>query len=138
MKKTFKFFITNLIFTAILLVFVIPSISFAVEPEFTGLVPCNNTTIPCDFNALMAMVNGIINFILKNMVIPIAAIMFAYAGFLMVTAGDEVASARTKAKNIFTNAVIGLALAVGGWLIISTILAILGYDGTWIGLYVSL
>jgi hypothetical protein len=67
------------------------------------------------------------------MVIPIAAIMFAYAGFLMVTAGGEAAHARTKAKSIFTNAVIGLIIAVACWLIIKTILSILGFNGSWIG-----
>jgi hypothetical protein len=59
--------------------------------------------------------------------------MFAYAGFLLVTAGGEAAGARTKAKSIFTNAVFGLVLAVAAWLIVNTILSILGYTGDWIG-----
>ena len=40
---------------------------------------------------------------------------------------------KTEAKNIFTNAVIGLVIAVAAFLIIRTILSILGYDGSWIG-----
>ncbi|OGI71126.1 hypothetical protein A3C60_00675 [Candidatus Nomurabacteria bacterium RIFCSPHIGHO2_02_FULL_37_45] len=106
----------------------------------TGLVPCNNTpdskgviAQPCDFNAFLALIDKVIKFILFDMAIPIAAIMFVYAGFLLVTAGGEAAGARTKAKTIFTNAIIGLALAAAAWLIIRTILSILGYDGTWIG-----
>ena len=59
--------------------------------------------------------------------------MFAYAGFLLVTAGGEAAGARTKAKSIFTNAVIGLLLAVAAFLIVRTILSILGYSGSWLG-----
>jgi len=99
-----------------------------------GLVPCDNVGTKCDFNALLAMINGVIHFILFFMVVPISAIMFAYAGFLLITAGGEAAGARTKAKNIFTDAVIGLIIAVACWLIVSTVLHILGYDGSWIGL----
>ena len=118
-----------LIYFLVFLVLIMPSLSLA-----AGLVPCNNSTAqPCDFNALMALINTVIKFILFDMAIPIAAIMFAYAGFLMVTAGGEAAGARTKAKSIFTNAVFGLVLAVAAWLIVNTILSILGYTGDWIG-----
>ena len=81
----------------------------------------------------MELINKVIKFILFNLAVPIAAIMFAYAGFLMVTAGGEAASARTRAKNIFINTLFGLIIAAGAWLIISTILSILGYEGSWIG-----
>ena len=112
----------------VFLILAMPVVSLA-----QGLVPCDNTKIPCDFNALMKLINIVINFILYFMAIPIAAIMFAYAGFLMITAGGEAAGARTKAKTIFTNAIIGLVLAAACWLIIKTILSILGYNGAWIG-----
>ena len=135
MKKTTKILISLAIFFTLLF----PIISFA-----QGLIPCNNNSgpvtaadgtviqpIPCDFNAFMALINNVIKFILFNMAIPIAAIMFVYAGFLLVTAqGGE---AKTKAKHIFTNAVLGLIIAAGAWLIIRTILSILGYEGAWIG-----
>jgi hypothetical protein len=140
-----KFLIIIFIFSILIL----PSFSLAqgkppVSPN-GGLVPCTNTpttnpdgtittsTSQCDWNALMTLVNNIINFILYGMAIPVAAIMFAYAGFLLVTAGGEAASARTKAKSIFTNAVIGLILAVACWLIVKLILSILGWNGAWIG-----
>ena len=85
------------------------------------------------WNELLTLVNNIITFILVYMAVPIAAIMFAYAGFLLVTAGGGGAGARTKAKGIFTNTLLGLVIAVAAWLIISTILSILGYNGAWIG-----
>ncbi len=130
MKKITKL----LIFFSIFLMLIVPVLSLA---QTAPLVPCDNSAAqPCNFNALMAMINNIIHFILFLMVIPIAAIMFAYAGFLLVTAGGEAAGARTKAKEIFWNALIGLIIAVACWLIISTILSILGYDGSWIGLQI--
>lgn len=117
---------------------ILPVVSFA-----ASLVPCNNNSVvvtnngtsinptPCDFNAFMTLINTVIRFILFDLAIPIAAIMMAYAGFLLVKAqGGE---AKTKAKSIFTNAVFGLIFAVAAWLIIRTILSILGYDGGWIG-----
>ena len=113
-------------------------------PVFSSavLVPCGVTDPlviavhpgydkPCDFTAFMTLINTGITFIFYNMVIPIAAIMFAYAGFLMVSSGGS-AESRSKAKSIFTNAVWGLVIAAGAWLIVKTILTFLGYDGAWI------
>ena len=115
--------------------FIIPTISFAVDSlPLNSLVPCDNVTKVCDFTQLLNMVNEVIKFIIFKMAVPIAAIMFFYAGFSMVTAGEEAAHARTKAKEIFTNTVFGLVLAIAAWLIIRTILSILGYQGDWIGL----
>ena len=124
-----KFLISSFVFLFVFLILAVPALSLAEG----SLVPCDNITNKCDFNQLMNMVNIVIHFILYSMVIPIAAIMFAYAGFLMVTAGGETAHARTKAKSIFTNAVLGLIFAVAAFLIVRTILSILGYEGSWIG-----
>ncbi|OGI85751.1 hypothetical protein A3A01_00160 [Candidatus Nomurabacteria bacterium RIFCSPLOWO2_01_FULL_39_17] len=126
---------TLLILVLIIVIFSMPVFSFAAQiPPEGGLVQCGKgNEAPCTFDDIMDLVNTIINFILGNLVIPIAAIMFAYAGFLLVTAGREAASARTKAKTIFTNTLIGLIIAAACWLIIKTVLSILGYDGAWIG-----
>lgn len=127
MQKIKKLVIHNLVFIIVFLLLVTPTLSLA------SLVPCNNTAEPCDFNALMDLINTVIHFILFNMVIPIAAIMFVYAGILMISAGGEAAGARTKAKSIFTNVVLGLIIAIAAFLIIRTILSIVGYEGSWIG-----
>jgi hypothetical protein len=44
---------------------------------------------PCDFKAFLTLINGIINFILFYIAIPISALMFAFAGFEMVTSGGS-------------------------------------------------
>ncbi len=107
---------------------VIPALSLAQETP-GGLIPCGTKAnpAPCDFNSFIALINKVINFVLLYMAVPIAAIMFAYAGFKLVTAGGEAAHARTAAKEIFINTVIGLILAVDAWLIIKTILVIFGF-----------
>jgi len=140
MQKLKKIVIRNskfvIVSVFVFMLLIIPALSLA--QETSGLVPCGTaSTPPCDFNSFMALINKVINFILFYMAVPIAAIMFAYAGFKLVTAGGEAAHARTAAKEIFMNTVIGLIIAVAAWLIISTILSILGYDGAWIGLKVG-
>lgn len=126
-----KFLIPIFVF----LMLIMPVLSLAVYKLGDPLVPpCDNLTLAtqCDFNALMTLVNNVITFVLFYMVVPIAAIMFAYAGFLMIVPGSESASKKTKGKEIFWNAFIGLVLAAAAWLIVRTILLILGYEGGWI------
>src|SRR3989339_660014 len=55
------------------------------------------------WNELLTLVNNIITFILVYMAVPIAAIMFAYAGFLLVTAGGGGAGGRAKGEGDFSN-----------------------------------
>ncbi|MFA5791494.1 MAG: hypothetical protein WC884_00440 [Candidatus Paceibacterota bacterium] len=124
MQKIKKLIISILVFS----ILIVPVLSFAAAGD--PLVTCTDN---CNWNELMTLINTVIHFILFYLAIPIAAIMFIYAGFLLITAGGEAAGARTKAKSIFTNALIGLILAAAAWLIIKLILSILGYEGAWIG-----
>jgi hypothetical protein len=122
----------------IAVILVLPVVGLADDnPATSRLVPCD-TGEACNFGALMQLIDNVIKFALFKMAVPIAAIMFAYAGFKMITAGGEAASARTQAKEIFINTAVGLVIAIAAWLIVSTILAILGYKGGWIGLYIKL
>lgn len=120
------------IFILTLALVVLPVFVFAQNDD--ALVQCGRGNGPeCSFNDALGMINRVINFTLKNLVLPIAAIMFAYAGFLLITAGGEAAHARQKAKEIFTNTAIGIVIAAGCYLIIKFFLSVLGYSGTWIG-----
>jgi len=102
-NKIAKFLIIVSFFGILLL----PIFSFAEDSP--GLVPCGveksdivvgsdgketggEIINPCEtdgFGYLMEMINLVINFILFKMAVPIAAIMFAYAGFLLVFSGGE-------------------------------------------------
>ena len=96
-----------------------------------GIIPCGNgDQEPCtSFSQFLALINNLINFTLTRLALPIAAIMFAYAGFKLVTSGGS-EEARSSAKRIFTNTAIGLVLAAGAWLVIKTLLWIAGYQFT--------
>jgi hypothetical protein len=122
---------------------VIPVFSFAQtsqtpDLDYKGLVPCGNELVggkiknPCGFGHMMGLINKTIKFILFDLVLPIAAIMFAYSGVLYIASSAN-PNTRTKAKKIFGDVAFGFALAVAAWLIIRTVLSILGYNGTWIG-----
>lgn len=116
-----------------LIMIVLPLSLFAQEQ---GLVSnecgevVNGKLVECNFTDFMILINTIIDFALFKISIPLAAIMFAYAGFSMITAqGSE---GKTKAKNIFSSVVIGLIVAAAAWIIVKTLLSILGYDVSWI------
>ena len=127
MKRIVKFLIPLFIFLMLL----IPVYSFA-----AGLIPCGTDTPPgnhpCEFKDFLDLINNVIKFILFKLVIPIAAVMFFYAGFQLVTSGGSTEK-RGVAKNVFSSTVYGLVVAATAWLIIRTILQILGYKGDWIG-----
>jgi len=125
MNKTKK----NLVSLTVFLILVMPIFSFAQFqgpcPQGTynngtgcvpsGLVPCGGANQPaCDFSAFLGLINNVIQFILYALVVPIAAIMFFYAGFKLVTSGGN-AEAKGAAKRIFTDAIIGFVVAVGAW-----------------------
>ena len=80
----------------------------------------------CGFNELLATVNKVVRKILEFS-IYIAALMFVYAGFIMITAGGESAHAREKAKKIALGVVKGIFFIAACYLIVRLILITLGY-----------
>lgn len=99
-------------------------------PVITRIADKDDT---CGFPDLINLIDRIIQYVLLFLAIPIAAIMFVYAGILLLFSGGD-PGAKTKAKGIFFNAVIGLVIAFAAFLIIKLIFSILGYTGAgWIG-----
>jgi hypothetical protein len=115
------------IFCVIIVFFVLPFFVFAQAPE--GIVPsCSGEE--CGFNDLLLLVKNVINFIIK-IAMPIAAVLFAYAGYLYITdqgSGKNI----SKAKGIFANVGIGFAIILGAWLIVYTIVSTLLKDTTFL------
>ena len=116
----------------VLFILVAPALSLAQSAD-SDLIPCGRTgQAECHFDDLITLINNVIKFIFVYLAIPIAAIMFAYAGVTLVTSGGST-EARSKAKTIFTNTAIGLIFIAASWLIINIILTTLGYNGEWFG-----
>jgi Type IV secretion system pilin len=91
------------------------------------LVPCDGVKVPCDFNALMELLNRFMNFILY-MSIPLAAISISYAGYLYISAAGDPGKIEN-AHKIFGSVVKGFVFVLAGWLIVYSIMsALLGQD----------
>jgi hypothetical protein len=90
-----------------------------------GLVP--NCAPDCNFNDLITLVNKVISFLLFYLATPLAGIIFAWAGFIYITSGGDTSKIK-KAKTMLTNVLVGYVIALAAWLIVKTILNILGVD----------
>lgn len=90
----------------------------------TQLVPCDGTSInggkECNLCAFAELVQNIINFIVYLAVVA-CALLVAYAGWLMLSATGDTQK-YSNGKKIFGNAVVGLIIILGGWLVVDTIL----------------
>ena len=73
----------------------------------------------CGFSDLINMINTIITYLIY-IAMPLAAISFAYAGWLYLSAGDKPANI-SKAKTIFIDVGIGIFLVIASWLIFKLI-----------------
>ena len=104
--------------------------------EDAGLVPCGNPDqAPCDYNKFIKLLHNIINYVLL-LLGPIAAVVFAYAGFILLTANgapDKI----TKARKIFLNTAIGIVIILCAWLIVAEILHFIGLDPSYFLLDIS-
>lgn len=94
-----------------------------------GLVQCGKGNGPedCTFEAFICLLRRIMNFLLFVLAVPIAAISFAWAGWLYLSAaGNE--SKIKQAHEIFGTVALGLCLALAAWLIVHAIVLGLGVD----------
>ena len=97
----------------------------ALEAELeTGIVPC--TGLDCNYDKIIELIDRAWKFVFI-MIIPIAAIAFAYAGFLLMFQGAS-PEKRKLARNIFIKVFIGIAVVLSAFLLVKTILVTLGVD----------
>jgi hypothetical protein len=86
-----------------------------------GLVTCDTN---CGWPALVAMAARIIDYLILVSG-SLAAISFAYAGWMYMTSGGDSGKV-SRAKGIFLKVVIGLIFVLAAWLLVHEILRILG------------
>lgn len=118
---------------AVFALLALPVISIAADSA--GIVPCDNSTNNiCDFQAFFKLVDNFIKFVLFKLGLPVGAFMCGWAGFIMVTAGEEAAQARTKAKKIFFGFVFGYCIAAAAYLIVKFFFYVFGFKAAFVGL----
>lgn len=125
-----KFPVNILLVSAALVFMVLPALAFAQAPSSppsSTIIPCgfdgpdaDRTVGPseaCNFNHLIILAQNVINFLIFKIAAPLAAIMFAYAGFLYVTnRGNE--GQIKQAHDIFLYVFWGFVVCLAAWLII--------------------
>jgi len=94
-----------------------------------GIVPCGQggdggVTNKCQICHIPQLIKNIIEYVSFHLVPPVAALLFAAAGIILLTAGGNPKRMET-AKDIFTKTVIGLLIVYTAWLIIASLLQLL-------------
>ncbi len=97
---------------------------------FDPIIPpeCHCVGSAPDFKCVLAVMQNVVNFAISIGVI-IFVLVCAYAGFLFMFSSIN-AENKSKAKNILTNAVVGLLLALAAWLLVDFIMKTL-YNEKW-------
>jgi len=93
-----------------------------------GLVPCSGAD--CGFDHLVILVNRVIDYLLVNIAIPLAAIMFAVGGFKIMMAGGE-SGKISEGKKVIIDVLYGLLIAFLAWVIVHTLLDVAGLDSSY-------
>lgn len=103
-------------------------------PECDALVCCGNEGgTPCTFNDMFCLVKKIIDFILFQIVPPLAVLWFAYAGFTIVTAGGNPSKVKA-GRDMITYAFLGLVLVYAAWALVFWFVSFIGGEssGNWL------
>jgi len=102
----------------------------ALAVEWLPLVPCGRTGAPdCTLCHFWKLGSNVLNFLVYGLAIPATILLFVFAGLVFLTsAGNE--SRIKKAREIFTNTLIGIFIVLVSWLVISTIIKQVANPGT--------
>src|SRR3989344_9072605 len=132
-----------IVFCLLLVVVIIPVFANAADP----IIPCgdhirdpNTGNIigeqePCGYGDLLKLVNNIINWIIMISV-PVAAGVFAWAGFKLMTTG--IADEKSAAKEMIWKVFIGLVFILAAWIIVGTIIKALLRDPSSVPIDISI
>lgn len=104
----------------IFLLFIIFAPFLLLAGDSLPLVPCAGPN--CHFCSLLHLAERIKNFLIFTIGIPVASLMFIYAGFLYLSAKPTNINS---AHKIFKNAVLGLIIMLISYLVVDLILTTL-------------
>lgn len=127
MKKKLKSYLTfTLSFALLFFVFAfIVTTPLWAQTQDTGLVPCTGSAgSNCDLGALITLFQKVIDFVLVGIAVPLSMALFAYAGFLYLTASGDSGQIE-KGHKMFINVLIGFVLALSAYLIVTILVSVL-------------
>jgi len=111
-------------FSYILASLVFALIAYTPVVYAAGLVPCTGKD-PCKLNQILVVIERIIDFLIKGVIIPLAGLSILIAG-LYYLSGAITPANKEKAKSILWTVLGGLVLALAASLIVGAILDALG------------
>jgi len=106
----------------------LPLSAFAATTDFFGPIIPQDAKAYCagsafDWGGVLQVSQNVLN-VIDSVAVLAVVFFFAWAGFTLITSGANPAG-RTQAKNRMLNAMLGLVLILGSWLIVDTIMKVL-------------
>lgn len=112
----------------------LPLAAHAAIPFFGPIIPESTNQCAASWGLLVVVINGIIELLITLAIVFVAPLMIAYAGFLYVV-NPVSAGGKETAKKVLLNTVVGIVIALAGWLIVDALMAVLynpgNAGGTW-------
>ncbi len=108
----------------------IPFFGPIIEPNISNIAT-NSQYCPLGWGAVIVVINNIISLLITLAIVFVAPLMIAWAGFLLVV-NPVNAGGKEEAKKILTNTVVGIVLALAGYMIVAALMAVL-YDSREVG-----
>ncbi len=109
----------------LVLVFAAPAFAHAAGiPNFGVIIPQQIDLCAANWAGLITVVNNLITFAITMLIVFVAPLAFAYAGFLYVL-NPVNAEGKTQARKVMMNVVIGIVVSLAGWLIVDAVMAVL-------------
>jgi hypothetical protein len=93
-------------------------------PFFGPIIPDEVNRCAAGWGLLMVVINNIISLLITLAIVFVAPLMIAWSGFLFVV-NPVNAEGKGQAKKILTNTVVGIVIALAGWLIVNAIMVAL-------------
>lgn len=118
----FRISLVTLFFT--IGIFALPLFAHAGIPFFGPIVPAAYNVCPPSWGMLIDVINNIISLLITLAIVFVAPLMIAYSGFLFVVNPFD-SGGISKAKGILTNTIVGIVIALAGWMIVDAIMAVL-------------
>jgi hypothetical protein len=107
-----------------------------IETTADGKITCKKVGTPCQLCHLFVLFDNIVDFLLLNIVPPLAILMLVIAGTMYMLAYLEVIGDPkwiVQAKSLIHSVLIGLIIIYGAWLLVNFFFQIIGVQ-KWTGL----
>jgi len=101
------------------------SLGFLVIPQIAAARIVPDCKGPCELCDFFLLIMNIYDFIVFKLAPPVAGLLIVVAGALFLTSGGSEERV-SQAKKIFVNVIIGLVFVYASWLIVNSIIQVIG------------